>query len=125
MRPLEGKTRGMLAADDRVLWAGWVFGMPQMHESRITQYDRPNFFQDTMGRGRFKRYQHDHYFYVMDERTVLNDKIRFTMSAGLCRTACGPVCARALSFEEVAAAARSAQESGPEPQRVDEIPARE
>jgi ligand-binding SRPBCC domain-containing protein len=34
-------------------------------------------------RGRFKRYQHDHYFYVMDERTVLNDKIRFTMPLGI------------------------------------------
>ena len=82
MRPLEGKTRGLLEAEDRLMWAGWVFGMPQMHESQITQYDRPNFFQDTMGRGRFKRYQHDHYFYVMDERTVLNDKIRFTMPLG-------------------------------------------
>jgi ligand-binding SRPBCC domain-containing protein len=82
MEPLEGKTSGLLVADDRLLWAGWKFGMPQMHESLITQYERPNFFQDSMGRGRFKRYQHDHYFYVMDERTVLNDKIRFTMPLG-------------------------------------------
>jgi ligand-binding SRPBCC domain-containing protein len=82
MKPLEGKTSGLLVADDRLLWAGWKFGMPQMHESLITQYERPNFFQDSMGRGRFKRYQHDHYFYVMDERTVLNDKIRFTMPLG-------------------------------------------
>ncbi len=35
-----------------------------------------------MTRGRFKRYQHDHYFYEMDDRTVLNDKIRFTMPLG-------------------------------------------
>ena len=83
MKPLEGKTSGLLVADDRLLWAGWKFGMPQMHESLITQYERPNFFQDSMGRGRFKRYQHDHYFYVMDERTVLNDKIRFTMPLGI------------------------------------------
>lgn len=82
MKPLEGKTSGLLVADDKLLWAGWKFGMPQMHESLITQYERPNFFQDSMGRGRFKRYQHDHYFYVMDERTVLNDKIRFTMPLG-------------------------------------------
>jgi ligand-binding SRPBCC domain-containing protein len=82
MKPLEGKTSGMLEADDRLLWAGWKFGFPQMHESYITQYERPAFFQDTMGRGRFKRYQHEHYFYEMDERTVLNDKIRFTMPLG-------------------------------------------
>ena len=83
MKPIEGKTKGMVEADDKLLWAGWKFGMPQMHESVITQYERPNFFQDTMGRGRFKRYQHDHYFYVMDDHTVLNDKIRFTMPLGI------------------------------------------
>jgi ligand-binding SRPBCC domain-containing protein len=82
MKPLDGKTSGLLVADDRLVWAGWKFGFPQMHESYVTRYERPAFFQDTMGRGRFKRYQHDHYFYEMDERTVLNDKIRFTMPLG-------------------------------------------
>jgi ligand-binding SRPBCC domain-containing protein len=53
-----------------------------MHESYVTQYEPPAFFQDTMGRGRFKRYQHDHYFYEMNDRTVLNDKIRFTLPLG-------------------------------------------
>jgi ligand-binding SRPBCC domain-containing protein len=82
MKSIEGKTSGMIEPDDRLLWAGWKFGFPQMHESLITRYDRPDFFQDTMRRGRFKRYQHDHYFYEMDERTVLNDKIRFIMPLG-------------------------------------------
>jgi ligand-binding SRPBCC domain-containing protein len=82
MKPLEGKMSGMLVADDRLVWAGWKFGFPQMHVTYITRYERPAFFHDTMGRGRFKRYQHDHYFYEMDERTVLNDKIRFTMPLG-------------------------------------------
>jgi ligand-binding SRPBCC domain-containing protein len=82
MKPIEGKTQGLVEADDKLLWAGWKFGMPQMHESVISQYEKPSFFQDTMTRGRFKRYQHDHYFYEMDGRTVLNDKIRFTMPLG-------------------------------------------
>jgi ligand-binding SRPBCC domain-containing protein len=82
MKPIDGKTSGMIQPEDRLLWAGWKFGFPQMHETLITRYDRPAFFQDTMGRGRFKRFQHDHYFYEMDERTVLNDKIRFTMPLG-------------------------------------------
>jgi ligand-binding SRPBCC domain-containing protein len=82
MKPIEGKTKGLVEADDKLLWAGWKFGMPQMHESVISQYEKPSFFQDTMTRGRFKRYQHDHYFYEMDGRTVLNDKIRFTMPLG-------------------------------------------
>ena len=64
MRPIEGKTSGLVVEDDRLLWAGWKFGLPQMHESIITKYERPTFFQDTMERGRFKRFQHDHHFYV-------------------------------------------------------------
>ncbi len=82
MKPIEGKTKGQVGANDKLLWSGWKFGMPQMHESVISGYERPNFFQDTMTQGRFKRYQHDHYFYEMDDRTVLNDKIRFTMPLG-------------------------------------------
>jgi ligand-binding SRPBCC domain-containing protein len=82
MKPIEGKLTGLFVAEDRLVWAGWKFGFPQMHESYVTQYEPPAFFQDTMGRGRFKRYQHDHYFYEMNERTVLNDKIRFTMPLG-------------------------------------------
>jgi ligand-binding SRPBCC domain-containing protein len=82
MKPLEGKTNGLLVADDKLLWAGWKFGLPQMHEICITRHERPSFFQETMGRGRFKRYQYDHYFYEMNDRTVLNDKIRFTMPLG-------------------------------------------
>jgi ligand-binding SRPBCC domain-containing protein len=82
MKPFEGKTSGMVVADDRLVWAGWKFGFPQMHESFITRYERPAFFQETMGRGRFKRYQQDHHFYEMDDRTVLNEKIRFTMPLG-------------------------------------------
>src|ERR1700733_1446098 len=70
MKPIEGKTKGMVEADDKLLWAGWKFGFPQMHESVISQYEKPSFFQDTMTRERFKRYQHDHYFYEMDGRTV-------------------------------------------------------
>jgi len=83
MKPIEGKTSGMIVQDDRLLWAGWMFFLPHMHESHITKFEPPHFFQDTMERGRFKRYQHDHHFYEMDDRTVLNDKIRFTMPFGI------------------------------------------
>jgi ligand-binding SRPBCC domain-containing protein len=82
MRPIEGKTDGMIGEGDRLVWAGWKFGFPQMHESLVTGYERPVFFQDTMGRGRFRRFQHDHYLIEIDGHTLLNDKLRFTLSFG-------------------------------------------
>jgi ligand-binding SRPBCC domain-containing protein len=82
MKPIEGKTTGKIVAGDKLLWAGWKFGFPQMHETLITRYEPPHFFQDTMGRGRFKRFQHDHSLYEVDGHTLLTDKIRFIMPLG-------------------------------------------
>ncbi len=76
------KTSGLVVGGDRLLWQGWVFGLPQVHETRITKYERPNFFQDSMGRGRFKRFQHDHFFTEIGGRTLLNDKVRFSLPMG-------------------------------------------
>lgn len=82
MRPIEGKTSGLIVAGDRLVWAGWKFGLPQMHESLITEYQRPSFFQDTMGRGRFRSFQHDHSLIEIDGHTLLSDKLRFTLPFG-------------------------------------------
>jgi ligand-binding SRPBCC domain-containing protein len=82
MRPIEGKTSGTIVEGDRIVWAGWKFGLPQMHESLITRYERPAFFQDTMARGRFKRFQHDHQLTEIDGHTLLNDKLRFSLPLG-------------------------------------------
>lgn len=82
MRPIEDTADGMLGDGDRVVWAGWKFGFPQMHECLITGYERPVFFQDTMGRGRFKRFQYDHHLAEIDGHTLLNDKIRFSLPLG-------------------------------------------
>jgi len=82
MKSVMGKTTGLIEANDQLVWHGWKFGLPQMHETLITGYDRPNFFQDTQGRGRFKRFQHDHSFSQIGGHTLLHDKIRFTLPFG-------------------------------------------
>jgi ligand-binding SRPBCC domain-containing protein len=82
MRPVAGKSEGMVVGGDSLVWGGWKFGLPQVHESLITRYERPVFFQDTMRRGRFKRFQHDHHFVEIDGHTLLTDKLRFSMPLG-------------------------------------------
>ncbi len=82
MHPLSGRSSGQVEAGDTILWAGWKFGMPQMHESLITRFDPPVFFQDTMARGRFKFFQHDHTFVEIDGHTLLQDKLRFSLPGG-------------------------------------------
>ena len=83
MQPIGGKTSGLIEANDQILWRGWKLGLPHLHETRITGYERPIFFQDSMGRGRFKRFQHEHTLAQIGHHTLLQDKIRFSLPFGL------------------------------------------
>ena len=83
MKPVKGKTTGLVVKGDRVRWRGWKFGLPQMHESIITQYRRPDFFEDTMRRGRFRHFRHEHHFRFIDGHTLAYDQIRFSMHLGV------------------------------------------
>ena len=82
MKPVSGKTSGLVVESDQLLWRGWKFGLPALHETFITRYERPQFFQDTMGRGYFKRFQHDHSFEEVDGHTLLVDTVRFSLPFG-------------------------------------------
>ena len=90
LRPIAAESRkagGLIAPADQLVWRGWKFGLPQMHETLITAYEPPHFFQDTMGRGRFARFQHDHRFTAIadrpgEETTLLEDEVRFAMPFG-------------------------------------------
>ena len=83
MKPVSGKTSGLVVDGDQLLWRGWKFGLPALHETLITRYERPGFFQDTMGRGYFKHFQHDHSFEEVDGQTLLVDTVRFSMPFGI------------------------------------------
>lgn len=82
MHLTEDTPEGLAVGGDRLLWSGWKFGLPQRHETLVTRYERPEFFQDTMQRGRFKRFQHDHNFIEIDGQTLLTDKLRFSLPMG-------------------------------------------
>jgi ligand-binding SRPBCC domain-containing protein len=82
MHALQRDQTGLVQPNDQLIWHGWKFGLPQMHETLITAYDRPHYFQDTMGRGRFRRYQHEHTLTEIDGHTLVQDKIRFSLPFG-------------------------------------------
>src|ERR1700709_2453754 len=82
MRPGAGRMTGLVVAGDTVEWRGWKFGLPQMHTSIISGYDAPVFFQDTQLRGRFARFQHDHFLQSVDGYTLAHDKVKFSLPLG-------------------------------------------
>jgi len=74
----EGITSGLLALGDTVTWRATHFWVPQNLTSRITAFEPPGYFQDTMLRGAFRSMQHDHYFRTLDDgRTEMRDIFRF------------------------------------------------
>jgi ligand-binding SRPBCC domain-containing protein len=82
LTPVSGQTSGLIVNGSRLLWRGWKFGLPAWHETLITGYNRPSFFQDTMASGMFRDFQHDHRFEDIDGRTLLIDIVRFNMPLG-------------------------------------------
>jgi ligand-binding SRPBCC domain-containing protein len=82
IRAVRGKTSGLVEAGDRVEWRGWMLGLPHRHESVITKYDRPRYFQDSMARGRFRALLYDHEFTEIGGQVLLKDTVRFSLPLG-------------------------------------------
>jgi ligand-binding SRPBCC domain-containing protein len=57
-----GVTTGLLGLGDQVTWRARHLGVRQTLTGRISMYDRPRHFRDTMVRGAFSRLYNDHTF---------------------------------------------------------------
>ncbi len=79
-----GHTSGLLALGDEVTWQAKHFGVWQTLTSRITAYERPAYFRDSMVRGAFARLDHEHHF-AEDGRggTVMRDLFEFAAPFGV------------------------------------------
>ncbi len=50
---IAGKTSGLIGANESVTWRAKHFGIYQNLTSKITEFDRPNYFADEMVKGAF------------------------------------------------------------------------
>ena len=79
---IEGVTSGLIGAGETVTWRGRHFGFIVTHTSRITAFTFPSHFQDSMVRGMFQRFCHDHYFETKNGLTVVSDVMEFQAPFG-------------------------------------------
>jgi ligand-binding SRPBCC domain-containing protein len=82
-RAIAGVTSGLIGANQEVTWRGRHFGVVITHTSRITAFEPPRYFQDSMVRGKFKSFCHDHYFEESGGGTVMRDVMQFEAPLGL------------------------------------------
>lgn len=82
-KAIAGKTSGLIELGETVTWRAKHFGIWQNLTSKITEFDRPNFFADEMIKGAFKNFRHEHYFSNTDGRTLMKDVFVFESPGGV------------------------------------------
>ena len=82
-RAVAGRMSGLIGEGEEVTWRARHFGITQHFTSRITAFDRPRYFQDTMQRGAFKSFVHDHHFERDQGKTKMTEVLRFSAPFGL------------------------------------------
>lgn len=80
---VDGPGCRLIELGQRVTWEARHFGVRQRLTAEITAFDRPRHFQDTMRRGAFARFVHDHHFVRDGELTVMRDVVDFASPLGL------------------------------------------
>lgn len=72
-KAVAGVMKGLINLDETVTWEAVHFGVRQNLTSKITAYNRPHHFRDSLISGAFKRFDHDHFFEPKDDKTLMRD----------------------------------------------------
>jgi len=82
-RAVAGVTSGLMSLGQEVTWRARHFGIWQCLTSRITAFDPPTHFRDSLVRGVFRRFDHDHFFSQQGEITIMRDVFDFQSRLGI------------------------------------------
>jgi ligand-binding SRPBCC domain-containing protein len=77
-----GRTRGLIELGETVTWRAKHFGVWQTLTSKVTEMEYPNYFTDEMVQGAFKNFRHEHYFYPINNQTLMKDIFMFDAPLG-------------------------------------------
>ena len=72
---IAGKKTGLIELDEWVTWEAKHLFLKRNFTSKITKFDRPNYFRDEMTEGDFQSFVHDHRFQIAHGMTEMTDEI--------------------------------------------------
>jgi ligand-binding SRPBCC domain-containing protein len=78
-----GKTSGLIELNESVTWRAKHFGIYQKLTSKITEYNRPNYFADEMISGAFNRFKHEHHFEEFNGKILMTDIFDYKSPLGI------------------------------------------
>ena len=82
-RAVAGVTAGLIGLGQEVTWRARHCGIWQSLTVRVTAFERPTYFADTMLRGVFRRMEHHHYFEQSASGTTMRDVFSFQSPLGI------------------------------------------
>lgn len=82
-RAIAGVTSGLMALGQEVTWRARHFGIWLNLTSRITAFELPTYFRDSLVRGAFRRFDHDHFFSQQGDITVMRDVFDYESPFGV------------------------------------------
>ncbi len=82
-KAIAGRTSGLIELGETVTWQAKHFGIRQKLTSKITVFDRPNYFVDEQVIGAFKSFRHEHRFARQHGQTLMTDLFSFESPLGL------------------------------------------
>lgn len=80
---IDGKTSGLIGLNESVTWKAKHFGITQTLTSKITEFDKPNYFADEMVHGAFKKFKHEHHFVESENGTLMTDFFIYESPLGI------------------------------------------
>ncbi|OIQ29329.1 MAG: hypothetical protein BM564_06425 [Bacteroidetes bacterium MedPE-SWsnd-G2] len=68
--------------DESVTWRAKHFGIYQNLTTKITEFDKPNYFADEMVKGAFASFRHEHHFAQLNGETIMTDYFDYKSPLG-------------------------------------------
>lgn len=82
-KAVAGRTSGLIGLNETVTWQAVHFGIQQKLTTKITAYDKPNYFIDEQVSGAFKSFIHIHSFEQKNGIVYMKDEFEFTSPFGV------------------------------------------
>lgn len=79
---ISGKISGLISLNESVTWRAKHFGVYQNLTSKITGFEKPNYFIDEMIYGVFKHFRHEHKFEEFNGGTLMIDYFEYESPLG-------------------------------------------
>lgn len=79
---ISGKTKGLIDKNESVTWRARHLGFRQTLTSKVSAFDRPNYFVDYQVKGAFKSFKHQHQFEKTSDGTLMTDIFEYESPFG-------------------------------------------